>query len=307
MKIKSNITQTSWRAAKWRRMLAFTLIEIMVVMVLLSVIILGLMAMFDQTQKAFRAGMTQTDQLEAGRMFTDLLGRELEEVTPCYQTNGMNFYAQIPLYAPLIQNLPASQRPRTEILQDLYFISRDNQTWNCIGYYVRTNPDLGFFGGVGLVGSLYRFETNVPVGQMNGLGALLPYNTYLNATNRFNVSKVLDGVVDFQVHCYDTNGFLLTNGVPINNSFYRITNSLTIAPGEVEFYGFSNNIVPAYVEVELGILEPAILRQYNSIPDPLARSNYLANHAGNVQLFRQRIAVRNVNPCAYTTNNCFSN
>src|ERR1700744_6655417 len=100
----------------------------MVVMALLSVIILGLMAMFDQTQKAFRTGMSQTDRLEGGRMFTDLLLRDMEEITPCYQTNGMNFYAQIPNYGafvgPLVQNLPGSTFPRTHILENVFFLTR---------------------------------------------------------------------------------------------------------------------------------------------------------------------------------------
>lgn len=313
MKTKSTHTTRSWSLAKWRRQLAFTLIEIMVVMVLLSVIILGLMAMFDQTQKAFRTGMAQTDQLEAGRMFTDLLGREMEEITPCYQSNGMNFFAQFPDYAknvgPLVQNLPVSQLPRTNLLENLFFLTRDNQTWKGIGYFVRSNDVLGVGGPLDLVGSLYRFETNVPVAQMQGDNSILPYWTFLNATNRFSISKVLDGVVDFRVSCYGTNGYVLTNASLINNNFIVISNSLLTPtyPDTVSCYAFSNNIVPAYVEVELGILEPAILKRYNSIPDPVAKSNFLANHAGNVQLFRQRIAIRNVNPCAYTTNNCFSN
>ncbi len=310
MKTKSINTPKPRAAAQWRRLLAFTLIEIMVVMALLSVIILGLMAMFDQTQKAFRTGMSQTDRLEGGRMFADLLLHDLEEITPCYQTNGMNFYAQIPNYGPLVgplvQNLPGSTLPRTNILENLFFLSRNNQTWSGIGYFVRTNDNMGFGGPLDLVGTLYRFETNVPVSQMQGDNSLLPYNTYLNATNRFSISKVLDGVVDFRVHCYDTNGYLLTGTNIINNSFFDISNSLVI-PNEVSFYGFSNNIVPAYVEVQLGVLDPDVLKRFNSIPDPQARSQFLASHAGSVQLFRQRIAIRNVNPCAYTTNNCFSN
>lgn len=282
---------------------AFTLVEIMVVMVLLSVIILGLMAMFNQTQRAFRAGMAQTDQLEGGRMFTDLLRRDLEQITPTFQTNGMNFYAQIPQYAPLQQTLPASSMPRTNVLQNLFFMSRYNQTWNGIGYFVRTNSDFGVAGNMALVGTLYRFETNVPVSQFDGNG-IRPYIAFLNATNRFNISKILEGVVDFRVRCYDTQGFLLTNGSDSieSNNFVTISNSFNIAPGEVEFYGFSNNIVPAYVELEMGVLEPAVLKRYNSIPDAapsITRSNFLASHAGNVQLFRQRIAIRNVDPSAY--------
>ena len=302
-----------------RRAAAFTLVEIMVVMVLLSVIILGLVAMFDQTQKAFRAGMAQTDQLEGGRMFTDLLQRDLEQVSPSYQTNGVNFYAQIPNYPLLRQILPASSIPRTNILENLFFLSRYNQTWSGIGYCVRTNMNFGLAGNMNQVGTLYRYQTNVTASQFNGNG-MMPYSTFLSATDRLSFSKVLDGVVDFRVRCYDTNGtllvgnnapFLAGNDLMTNNNFTAITNSVVIAPGEVESYAFSNNIVPAYVEVQVGVLEPAVLKRYNSIPgitpaSQITRSNFLANHAGNVQLFRQRITIRNVDPCAYTTNNCSS-
>lgn len=295
-----------------RRGAAFTLIEIMVVMVLLTVIIIGLMAMFSQTQRAFRAGMAQTDQLEAGRMFTDLLSRDIEQITPSYQTNGVNFYAQIRDYPTLKQVLPGSTVPRTNVLEDLFFLTRYNQTWSGIGYFVRTNDLMGVQGPVPLVGTLYRFETNMSVSQFHDLGRL-PYDTFLNATNRFNISKVLDGVVEFSVNCYDTNGVLIVgdeapflvgdSDLMSKNPYVRVTNSMSIVPGEVESYAFSNNIVPAYVEIQLGILEPAVLQRYNSIPSPVTRSNFLANHAGNVQLFRQRIAIRNVNPLAYVTNN----
>jgi type II secretory pathway pseudopilin PulG len=290
------------------RAAAFTLVEILVVMVLLSVIVLGLMAMFNQVQRAFRAGMAQTDQLEGGRMFTDLILRDLQQITPSGQTNGVNFYAQIPNYPLLQQILPASSIPRTNILENLFFLTRMNQTWTGVGYMVRTNSDFGLAGYVDPVGTLYRFETNMSVSQFNGYGEL-PYFTFLNATNRFNISKVLDGVVEFRVRCYDPNGTLLVgnnlpylpgNNLMTNNNFVAITNSIFIAPGEVESYAFSNNIVPAYVEVELGVLEPAVLKRYNSIPAAITRSNFLANHAGNVQLFRQRIAIRNVDPSVYS-------
>jgi hypothetical protein len=283
---------------------AFTLVEIMVVMILLSVIILGLMAMFNQTQRAFRAGMAQTDQMEGGRMFNDLLLRDIQQITPTHQTNGMNFYAQIPAYTPATQKLPASSVSRTNLIENLFFTSRYNQTWSGIGYYVRTNRD--FYGNVSPVGTLYRFETNIPISQMGGLGSLLPYQTYLTATNPLQVSKILDGVVEFRVRCYDLNGLLMTNGLQsiASNSFWTITNASgfgvpSIPSDEVVWYGFSNNIVPAYVEVQVGVLEPAVLKRYKSIPDPVAATNFLANHAGNVQLFRERVAIRNVDPSAY--------
>jgi prepilin-type N-terminal cleavage/methylation domain-containing protein len=286
---------------------AFTLIEIMVVVVLLAVIVIGLMAMFNQTQRAFRAGMAQTDILEAGRMFTDLLVRDVEQMTPSYQTNAVNFYVDIPNYSPEQVVLPANGGvPRTNVLEDMFFLTRYNQTWKAVGYYVRSSTNAGYGGYIENAGSLYRFETNMSILQFNG-NPSLPFRTYLNATNfpgpaaipAANVAKVLDGVVEFRVHCYDTNGVLLDGNSFVSNNFVMIRNSTTSYPGEVGLYAFSNNIVPAFVEVQLGVLEPAVLKKYNSIPDPVTRSNFLASHAGNVQLFRERISIRNVDPSAY--------
>ena len=60
---------------------AFSLIEILVTVAILSVIILGLVAMFNQTRRAFTSSMTQVDVLESGRSAADLLSRELEQVS----------------------------------------------------------------------------------------------------------------------------------------------------------------------------------------------------------------------------------
>ena len=54
---------------------AFTLIEVMVVVVLLSLIVIALMAVFNSTQSAFRASVTQTDVLESGRAAMDMITR----------------------------------------------------------------------------------------------------------------------------------------------------------------------------------------------------------------------------------------
>jgi len=281
------------------------LIEIMVVILLLAVIVLGLMAMFEETQRAFKAGMAQTDVMEAGRMFNDMILREVEQVTPSYQPNGVNFFAQIPYnFTPLPVGLPGDTMARTNILEDLFFITRNNQTWNGIGYYVRTNP--GYGGFVDPVGTLYRFETNIPVSQFNAT-PWSAFQTYQAATNppSVNISKILDGVVEFRVRCFDTNGALLTGDSFVTNNYVNISNApLAVAPNEMSFYAFSNNIVPAYVEIEIGVMEPAVLRRYNSIPFTAtqSRTNFLATHAGNVELFRQRVAIRNVDPGAYLTN-----
>ena len=64
-----------------------------------------------------------------------------------------------------------------------------------------------------------------------------------------------------------------------------------------------SNTLPAAVEVELGVLEDRSIQRAESLPDGAAvswaRSNYLAQQAGKVHLFRQRFPIRNVDPSAY--------
>jgi len=267
--------------------------------------------------------------LEGGRMATELMVRELQQITPSElpntSPNSLNFYAAVinertlisppqpafslpTPYVPLAQSLPANGPVRRmNVLQDLFFIQRKNLTWTGIGYFVR--PDGAFLAGWGPVGTLYRFETNNSTAQFqNAPAARSFFNTYLYATNfgpagtSMNFSKVLDGIVHFRVRTYDTNGnwitFLppgYTNNVSPKVLGYSITNAIT---GDAE-YIFASNAVPAYVELEIGILEQPTLDRYKSIPDPVAQTEFLQNHAANVQIFRQRVAIRNLDPAAY--------
>ena len=67
----------------------FSLVELLVVMTLLSLIVLALMAVFNSTQQAFRAGVTQTDVLEGSRAAVDLITADLRGLTP---SGGMTNY-----------------------------------------------------------------------------------------------------------------------------------------------------------------------------------------------------------------------
>jgi hypothetical protein len=62
---------------------------------------------------------------------------------------------------------------------------------------------------------------------------------------------------------------------------------------------FMSNAIPAYVDIEMGILEPQVLQKYRSIPIPAVQRQYLSNHVAQVHLFRQRIAIPNVDTTAY--------
>ena len=280
-----------------RRRAAFTLIEVMVVMVLLSLIVIALMAVFNSTQTAFRASITQTDVLESGRAAMDLMADDLRQVSPSLgASNGaVNFYAAVPSgYQPLVQSLVASSQQRTYVLENFFILNRDNQTWTGVGYAVNTNSTS--------INSLYRFSasTNVSAADPATL-----YNIFSNtiATNAWaNMSHLMDGVVGLTVRAFDTNGFWMTNfsdtygGQTVTNRNVRF---VPPSYGESGFYMFSNSL-PAAVEVEMSVLEDRTLQRVESLNGSvLAQSNYLAQQAGKVHVFRQRVSIPNVNPAAY--------
>jgi hypothetical protein len=261
----------------------------MVVMALLSVIVIGLMAMFGQVQKAFRGSMTQTDVLESGRAAADMLSRDLVGVIPSYQSQVTNFYAQIPpIPNPAItQSLPgAGGVSRINVLEKFFVLTRENQTWIGYGYLVDDN-------GSG-IGTLYRYlaTTNVSQSPLR----LLP-NFPVSPSASTNWHRVMDGVVQFRIRAFATNGVFLTSLVTNNMNNMTIVRS-TIAPGEIDLYVFRSNAVPAYVEFELGILEPRAYERFKALPSS-AQKSYLQNQVGRVHMFRQRVPVRAVDATAY--------
>jgi prepilin-type N-terminal cleavage/methylation domain-containing protein len=267
----------------------FTLIEVLVVMVLLSLIVLSLMAVFSSTQNAFRASITQTDVLEGGRAAMDLVTEDFREMSPSSGTsNGaVNFYAAIITSpGPLVQALIASGQSRTNILEKFFILSRNNQTWTGTGYVVDT-------ASAGFINPLYRFSISTNVASASP--AMLFTNFISTPTT--NMSHLLDGVVDFRVRAFDANGAWL-------NTFY--TNVYNFKPlnaisgyGETGFYMFSNTL-PASVEIQMATLEDRTLQRASTWPaNSLAQSNYLAQQSGKLHVFRQRVSVPNFAPSAY--------
>ncbi len=279
---------------------AFSLIEVMIVVVLMSVIILGLMAMFSQTQRAFKAGMTQTDVLEGGRTATEMLSRELEQIVPAYSTVNLgrtNFFTV--LETDFSQTLPASTYDRTNLTSRIFFLTHENQTWTGIGYFLVADTTVT---PVNPVGVLTRFEMSDNAAGFAQRPWLLISNFNL-ASQGFSsygsLSKILDGVVHFHFRAYDTNGYWINPSLA--SSIGRIRTNSDWSPflyDRVDYH-FTSNAVPAFVEFELGILEQGALDKYKSIPISTAQSNYLSQLAGRVHLFRQRVAVRNVDRSAY--------
>ncbi len=315
---------------------AFSLVEILVTVALLSFIILGLFAMFNQTQRAYTSSMTQTDVLESARAVTDMMAREFEQLTPS-RRNAVNYYAQVFNATPLTQKLPGTTLARTYYLEDVFILTRQNQTWTGIGYCVRTPDANGLLWpaeiapGQAGVGSLYRFSQTMPVLSKGAWGdppkgmPMEPLNLFTNfqfaCRPGFSTisNRVCDGVVHFQVRAFATNGFpIFSDGVTTNALFdyrmyspnlpfvYGVLRHASVRPragypDRLEVCYSWSNAVPAFLELELGILEPRILARYNSIQDATARRNYFQREdlSTRVHLFRQRVPIRNVDPAAF--------
>jgi type II secretory pathway pseudopilin PulG len=305
---------------------AFTLIEILVVVVLMSFIILALMGVFNATQTAFRASLTQADVLEGGRSVMGLIKSDLEGMTPSFGVSNsavgaagaVNFYSSVTTYpsppSPLFQPLVGTSggQQRTNVLENFFILSRANlngqDSWIGTGYAVATNLPNGQFS----LYSLYRYTTNHPV---SGHDPAQIFNTDFFKTDFANFfsaptnggSHLMDGVVHLTVRAYDPGGHWMTN-LPTyyyDPVFGQWTNDLSknvlflqLAWGEFGFYMFSNTL-PASVEINLGVLEDRVLQRAESIGDPTAQAKYLAQQAGQVHVFRQRVWIRNVDPSAY--------
>lgn len=273
----------------------------MVTVGLLSFIVLGLVAMFSQTQRAFKTSLTQVDVMESGRSLSEILGREIAQMSPSFMRETTNFMVLVDDAG--LQSLPGSTVARTNVLQKFFFLTQLNQDWTGIGYQVV--PDRP--GSP--VGTLYRHQ-----GQARRYFVRLLSSNFLAAAYSGRVTnRVVDGVVHLKLTPYAQNGFPLVGDGTFTNAFYR-TNRLTpnfyaslpnadcytVYPGVYNFR-FMSNAVPAYIELEFGLLEKQALERYRSLPtnNPSVLTNFLANNVGNLHLFRQRIPIRNVDLSVY--------
>jgi len=302
----------------------FSLVEILVVMALLTFIIIGLLLMFSQTQRAFKMSMTQTDMLETGRSFTDIMARQLGQMTPCGANSNVNFYVAYDDSFSLIQPLPGTTVPRTNVVDQVFFLNYSPRTvtneWTGIGYVVvpDTNGSIPNPPNPG-VGTLYQFTASASAYQA-GLLYTQFNSTISSATVNSNWHRIADGIVHLRVRAFATNGYPIygTNPYPmnvwfrtngLNNASWGVLNLPntvvlpdTTAPDDMRWYFFHSNAVPASVELELGVLESQALERFNALPPSptgALQRQFLSNYVAQVHLFHQRIPIRAVDPTVY--------
>ena len=283
----------------------FTLVEVMVVVVLLSLIVLVLMAVFNSTQTAFRNSVTQAGVLEQGRATMDLMAGDLRAMAPSQGvTNGaVNFYAAVTTLAappsPLIQPMVGGNSVRTNVLESIFILSRGNENgapmWYGTGYAVATNSPPGSLY------SLYRFYSKTNI-QSNPAGLFNAFYAAVNAGQWAGMSHLVDGVVALTVRPYNPGGYWMTNLYQFDGSQWVTNQNVWFAPpiyGGVGFVMFSNTL-PVSVQLEMGVLEDRALQRAESLSgSATAQASYLAGRAGQVHVFRQRVSIPNADPSAY--------
>lgn len=303
-------------AAQARRCLAFSLMELLLAMGIMTVLIGALYGMFHHTQKALRANVTQVDVLEAGRATMSVLTLDLEQTAPSRLRFETNLYVSMsPLlllprdtarqkamyyetnpppdfsgYKPVVQTLMAGGATRTNVLSEVYLLSRVGERFVGTSYRV-----INVANGIG---TLARYSRELPVrlmtyGHLSSNVLTAPASSY---------AQLADGVIHFRLQAYDGDGAEMsydatnryTNRLQYPNLLLG-TNTFLFrdrSPTETTFL-FVSNTLPTYVELELGLLEAKTYEQFKAFAaGSVQAQRFLSNHAAQVHLFRQRIAIR---------------
>jgi hypothetical protein len=285
-----------------RRREGLTILEMLVSTAVLAFIVLGLTAMFVQTQKAFMTGIKENTITDAARTIVDMVSTDMGQMSDGQNPNVINFYWGLTAAnaANIIVNYDNNGAIRTNELEEVYILERTNTTWVGVGYAI---SNLLSPSGVVLgVGTLYRFETNWNNSYPSYLFYPVPsnapdpfYSVFLEGlqpgTNYFNTNywhPVADGVIDMKIRAFDQFGNENdTNSFAISNVFFypiMPANNLPIN---------ATNDLPNSVELEFGILEPEALAQARSLSvNALALQHFLmSNTAPKMEVFRQRVTI----------------
>lgn len=304
-----------------RRHAAFSLLEMLVGMGILSIIMLALFSMFNQTQRALLANVGQSDVMESGRSVMDLLVRDLVRAHPAnlttnyvYQPGTTNIAEVIQPAASLVivrtaagvtnatvRQLFLDNWRRDSLLHDLFYLTEVRPgLWTGSGLFVAAedpnNPDDG-------LGTLYRYEDRQPVSLRGARGAeranILYRRFFENAQYRLqgtNSTRLLDGVLFFRTTAFGPLGEALDPTVWPRTNQFPIPNDVLIGPNNAISYPlnatlFRGRAFPSAVELELGMLPPELLEKYRALPEdpPGIRARFLTNNIANVLVFRQRV------------------
>jgi predicted transcriptional regulator with HTH domain len=296
---------------------ALTILEMLVSTAMLAFIVLGLTAMFIQTQRVFKTGIKQTTVTDAGRTIIDMIASDLSQMSDPHFTN-----VYYPVYTS-VQGLPNPPTLdwsslglnlvqvvvtnngvpvfRTNELQDIFVTVQTNNTWLGIGYAV-SNWFTNSSGAIPGIGTLYRYvaTTTAPLFPTNLL--LWGFTNAWDSGNFTNFHRIADGVVHLKIYAFEADGNEMYWEPYYDQSGqvygYQKDNYLqypVIVPNLVtNIPPYVTNYLPHSIDIELGILEPEAFEHARALyasGATNAAANYLANAAGQVEIFRQHILI----------------
>ena len=216
---------------------AFTLLELMVAVSVMTLVIYTLYALFNQTQMALRKNAAQVDVNEAGRAAMEMIVRELSQMeisgypaiidaqTRLTYSGSKSFHSRItPGYIPLLLAYQSdaltpegndddlAQGFRTNILQDFTFTGRGDS-----GFFVTSYRVVGATNGIG---TLARYRTNGTLRVASAGQALVNkteiFNRFFFDTMTYADSDwfqpIADGVIHLRISPYDRLGRPLGHG-----------------------------------------------------------------------------------------------
>lgn len=322
-----------------RRAAAFTVIELLLGVAIMTLIVFGLYAVFDQTQKALRASVQQVDIFEGARAGLDLLREDLEQAGIGGVPHRANFYSGIMSNLPPVPlgNLAGDHRLLWLSAGELYVLQRAANGWRGVGYWLEF--DTNTVNSV-RVGTLMRYvanPTNVftprrfalrPPDEWRNWPDALPADRYYelqpdrdgvntlnlqqagsryplvwrDRTNLLHSAPVLANVVHLHVTAFDEAGVPITRATlpprldNPNTPWRDVPRPEFLRRFEVGYtafdemsYRFTGDVLPAALEVELGIVEPQIAERLRGFTTPEGAARFLRENPGRVHLFRQRI------------------
>jgi hypothetical protein len=265
----------------------------MVAVSVMTLIVLVLYGLFDQTQRAMRGNVSQVDVLEGGRAAMEMITRDFEHL----QASGVRFATNlfVQLTAPqTLQTLSGEGQLRISSLEECFFLTKPGRHWEQYGYVVVPERLLNVQQPLG---TLYRVALSNHVSNFTSNSLSKPYidnrNSMLAYGTNVLFQRVTDGVVHFRVRVLDARGIRHSpTNVVSTNVLMQLDPFATLAADPKYRYAFVEDALPAAVEIELGILDPQALGRLRSMPNPTMAAEYLSKQSGRLHVFHQRIPIR---------------
>ena len=243
-------------------------------------------------------------------------------------------YNNRPVFQKLVDN-----SLRTNLLQNVFFMTRSNLNWVAKGYFF--TPTTNFVADPGTqslgFGTLFRFSSvNVDLNTARIEDRFQPqrrmnedllrnfwdhYNFVQNldpleATNlvfNLSVSPLIEGVIHFKMQPVDSDGrpmlhytdFIDQQNQIINREYPETVLEREEIGGDPlngqTRYRFYGHALPAFIELELGVLDPEVLIRVKAMPNLQAARQFLEDKPGAVHLFRRIIPLSTANRISLET------